>query len=110
MSYEDDTLIRLRRQYSKDETVAALSKKLSEAESRNAELKSKINKFHDLFKKSYRELKLVNKENKKAKRKMEKSQKGKIKHLEENFELKKIENKNLIQKINELNAEVITLK
>lgn len=42
MSYEDNVLISLRRQYSKDETVAAMSKKLSLLELENGELKSEV--------------------------------------------------------------------
>jgi predicted RNase H-like nuclease (RuvC/YqgF family) len=38
----DNVLIKLRRQYSKDETVAALSKKISELEIENGALKSEI--------------------------------------------------------------------
>jgi hypothetical protein len=110
MSYEDDTLIKLRRQYSKDETVAALSKKLSEADVKNGMLRSRLDELKYLLKESNRVLKITSKENKKLKRKIEKSQKGKIKHYEENFEIKKIQNRNLRQKVNDLNAEILTLK
>jgi cell shape-determining protein MreC len=40
--YIDNVLIKLRREYSKDELVSALSKKLSEAEIENGKLKSYI--------------------------------------------------------------------
>jgi chaperonin cofactor prefoldin len=42
MDYFDNVLIKLRRQYSKDEVVAALSKKISELEIENGTLKSEI--------------------------------------------------------------------
>ena len=38
MDYFDNVLIKLRRQYSKDETVAALSKEISELEIENGAL------------------------------------------------------------------------
>jgi chromosome segregation ATPase len=122
MSYEDETLIRLRRQYSKDETVAAISKKLSEAGVKNGVLRSEIDEFKYLLQESDNLLKLINKENKKLKNKIDeagenfeetllcKLQKGKIKNYEENFERKKIENKKLRRKITDLNAEILTLK
>jgi chromosome segregation ATPase len=122
MSYEDNTLIRLRRQYSKDETVAALNKKLSEADYKNGELQSELDEVKHLLEESNDFLKLSNKENKKLKKKIDevsesfektslcKLQKGKIKNYEENFERKKIENEKLHQKITELNSEILTLK
>jgi chromosome segregation ATPase len=122
MSYEDETLIRLRRQYSKDETVAAISKKLSEAGVKNGVLRSEIDELKYLLQESDNLLKLSNKENKKLKNKIDeagesfeetllcKLQKGKIKNYEENFERKKIENKKLRRKITDLNAEILTLK
>jgi chromosome segregation ATPase len=94
MSYEDDTLIRLRRQYSKNETVAALSKKLSEADYKNGELQSEIDELKHNLKK-------VNKQNFDLKKEIEivndsfedttlyKFQKGKIKHHENNFKAQK---------------------
>ena len=42
MDYFDNVLIKLRRQYSKDEVVAALSKKISKVEIENGTLKSEI--------------------------------------------------------------------
>jgi chromosome segregation ATPase len=122
MSYEDDTLIRLRRQYSKDETVAALSKKLSEADYKNGELQSEIDELKHLLEQSENLLKISNKENNKLKQNIEKTnesfkhtflykyQKRKIKTFEENFECKKIESQKLHDKIYSLNAEILTLK
>jgi len=122
MSYEDDTLIRLRRQYSKDETVAAISKKLSEADYKNGELQSEIDELKYKLKESDNLLKIGNKENKNLKNKIDEAgenfeetllcrlQKGKIKNYEENFERKKIENKKLRRKITDLNAKILTLK
>jgi len=122
MSYEDDTLIRLRRQYSKDETVAAISKKLSEAEYKNGELQSQIDELKYLLQDSENLFKLSNKENNKLKNTVEKInesfkhtflykyQKGKIKNFEENFESKKIENQKLHEKIYNLNLELLNSK
>jgi cell shape-determining protein MreC len=45
--YIDNVLIKLRREYSKDELVSALSKKLSEAEIENGKLKSYIQELED---------------------------------------------------------------
>jgi len=42
MDYTDNVLIKLKRQYSKDETVAALSKKLEISEIQNKKLSSEI--------------------------------------------------------------------
>ena len=42
MDYFDNVLTKLRRQYSKDEVVSALSKKISELEIENGALKSEI--------------------------------------------------------------------
>lgn len=42
MDYIDKTLIRLKRQYSKDEVVASLTKKLTEAEIENGKLSAEI--------------------------------------------------------------------
>jgi len=42
MDYTDNVLIKLKRQYSKDETVAALSKKLEISEIQNGKLSSEI--------------------------------------------------------------------
>lgn len=42
MSFIDNVLIRLKRQYSKDELVAALNKKISELEIENGKLLSEI--------------------------------------------------------------------
>jgi cell shape-determining protein MreC len=47
MSYIDNVLIKLRREYSKDELVSALSKRLSEAEIENGKLKSYIDELED---------------------------------------------------------------
>lgn len=77
MGYTDDTLIRLRRIYSKDETIAYLSKKLSESEIKNGKLQSQLDE------ETYK----VN--NPKAKR---------LKHLEN-------ENKILIKKNSDLKVE-----
>lgn len=46
-NYEDRTLLRLRRQYSKDETVAALSKKLSQKEIEIGVLKDTIESYKE---------------------------------------------------------------
>lgn len=43
--YIDNVLIKLRREYSKDELVSALSKRLSEAEIENGKLKSYISEL-----------------------------------------------------------------
>jgi hypothetical protein len=43
--YIDNVLIKLRREYSKDELVSALSKRLSEAEIENGKLKSYIDEL-----------------------------------------------------------------
>lgn len=45
MSYIDNVLIKLRREYSKDELVSALSKRLSEAEIENGKLNSYISEL-----------------------------------------------------------------
>ena len=45
--YIDNVLIKLRREYSKDELVSALSKRLSEAEIENGKLKSYIDELED---------------------------------------------------------------
>ena len=45
MSYIDNVLIKLRREYSKDELVSALSKRLSETEIENGKLKSYIDEL-----------------------------------------------------------------
>jgi len=42
MEYIDKVLIKLKRQYSKDETVAALTKKLKEAEIENGKLSAEL--------------------------------------------------------------------
>jgi hypothetical protein len=44
-NYIDNVLIKLRREYSKDELVNALSKRLSEAEIENGKLKSYIDEL-----------------------------------------------------------------
>lgn len=56
MDYFDNVLIKLRRQYSKDEAVAALSKKISELEIENGALKSEIEHLEFELKK-YKKLK-----------------------------------------------------
>ena len=43
--YMDNVLIKLRREYSKDELVSALSKRLSESEIENGKLKSYISEL-----------------------------------------------------------------
>jgi chromosome segregation ATPase len=100
MNYEDDTLIRLRRQYSKDETVAALSKKLSEADVKNGMLQSEIDELkHDLSKVNSKNLKLQ-KEIETVNDSFEdttlyQNQKGKIKNYKENVKVQK----NVINKL-----------
>lgn len=47
--YYDRTLLRLRREYGKDETVAALSKKLSETELENGKLQAEILHLQNLI-------------------------------------------------------------
>lgn len=66
-NYFDKVLIKLRREYSKDELVSALSKKLSEAEIENGklnsyiqELESKIESRTKLKKEIHRLHKLLN--------------------------------------------------
>jgi cell shape-determining protein MreC len=44
-NYIDNVLIKLRREYSKDELVSALSKRLSETEIENGKLKSYIDEL-----------------------------------------------------------------
>jgi chromosome segregation ATPase len=59
MDYEERTLLKLKRQYSKDETVAALAAKLSKTEIENGKLKSEIDYLkHELqeFQKSVNKL------------------------------------------------------
>ena len=58
MSYTDRALLMLRRQYSKDETVAALSKKLSEVEVDNGQLRAEVAHLEHLLEeaKNYNEL------------------------------------------------------
>ena len=67
MSYIDNVLIKLRREYSKDELVSALSKRLSEVEIENGklnsyiiELESKIESRNKLKKEIKRLHKLLN--------------------------------------------------
>ena len=48
-NYVDNVLIKLKRQYSKYETICALTKKLSDAEIENGKLKSYIQELEDGF-------------------------------------------------------------
>lgn len=49
MDVHDRLLLKLKRQYSKDETVALLTKKLKEAELENGILKSELSELNDLL-------------------------------------------------------------
>ena len=49
--YIDDTLIKLRRHYSKDETVKALNKRMAELEFNNGVLKSELDESNYLLSK-----------------------------------------------------------
>lgn len=55
MSFIDNVLIRLKRQYSKDELVAALNKKISELEIENGKLLSEIEYLNDEIKKQIKQ-------------------------------------------------------
>jgi predicted RNase H-like nuclease (RuvC/YqgF family) len=63
MAYEDDILIRLRREYSKDEVVAFSLKKISELQIENGKLKSYIQELEFVPVKTPDEIRLVKQEN-----------------------------------------------
>ena len=86
MGYEDNVLIRLRKTYSKDETVKILFKKLSELRIRNGALESEVEHYIHLRKES--------------------GEKGKDKRIQKQYnEIKKLkkDNEDLIMRIVELN-------
>jgi hypothetical protein len=90
--YCDRTLIRLKRQYSKDEVVAALSKKLSERDFEIGQLKSEIYHLKSVLN-ADNEQKLINR-------------KGKIEaRKDELFNLKSEENKKLKKQIKQLRQQ-----
>jgi len=115
MEYLDGVLIKLKRKYSKDEVVSALSKKLSESDFKNGELVSELDELKHLLQTSSKENKSLKKDVCKANESYKethlyKYQRGKIKNYEENWESKKVENQRLHEKLHSLNSELAKLK
>jgi len=103
-NFEDRTLIRLRREYSKDETVAALSKKLTEKDMKIGALSSEVDHL-----KNELELQINQKEiNKQARKEVRKEEMYK-QALEANKKLRE-QRKELRRVRNELLAENNILK
>ena len=97
MGFIDNVLIRLKRQYSKDELVSTLNKKISELEIENGKLLSEIEYLNDEIKK---QIKQKNSDLKKSplweqQQQISKRREEKIKRLEE-------DNRKLIARVLEL--------
>ena len=104
MDYTDKVLIKLRRKYSKDETVAALSKKLTDLEIENGKLSAEIEHLEYQAKKDF-----DNKEVMKLAKIEAQKEKLYLLKLNENKKLRK-ENIALRKYRSELINEVLVLK
>lgn len=104
MSYEDNVLLKLRRDYSEVEAVAALSKKLTQVETENGQLKSELEHLEHQLKTQIDEKEIV----KIAKIEARKEKLYQLK-LNENARLRK-ENQRLQKYKSELINEVLLLK
>lgn len=104
MDYTDKVLIKLRRKYSKDETVAALSKKVTDLEIENGKLSAEIEHLEHQAKKDF-----DNKEVMKLAKIEARKEKLYLLKLNENKKLRK-ENIDLRRYRSELINELLVLK
>jgi|AntRauTorckE6833_2_1112554.scaffolds.fasta_scaffold00056_32 hypothetical protein len=103
MDYNDRVLISLRRQYSENETVAALSKKITDLEVENGKLISEIQHLEYQNKGVCENTKLSKRD------KLEKKKEEAIPSLKNTQKLRK-ENKSLKQQRSDLMYQVLMLK
>lgn len=106
--YIDNTLIKLVRQYSKDETIAALSKKLAEVEIEKGQALSYIQELEDLYnqmQKGY--VVLVEKYNKTKQRLNDLDIEARKNDLIKSAEAAKAELRKQLKRLRENNAELV---
>ena len=119
--YIDNTLLRLRRVYSKEETVSALNKKLSEVEFNNGVLKSEVDELKHLLglkeKENDKNLDLIKKQKQEIKAseddfkgtKLHKKLMGQIKYGKDALEKQKNVVDSLYRRIFKLNKDIVEL-